>query len=100
LLLILIVGFPLSFRYVIKTVSPERIGLSAFAIVFSQSFLYYIGFYNFCLSFLFLFAALGVYLKYFQSGREISIKGYSLLFIFIVLTYFTNGLSFVFLALV
>jgi hypothetical protein len=98
LLLIYIIGFPLSFRYVIKTVNPECIGLSAFAIVFSQSFLYYIGFYNFCLSFVLLFAALGIYFKRFANAEQVSVKGYILLFLLVTLTYFTNGLSFVFLA--
>ncbi len=101
LLLIFVVGFPLSIRFVIKLVNPASICLSAFAIVFSQSFLYYLGFYNFCLSFVFLFAAIGVYFKYFSDEtRQVTTKGYILLFIFITLTYFTNGLAFGYLAVI
>lgn len=98
LLLIFVVGFPLIFRKIIKKYNPEGIAASSFIIPFTYCTLLYLGAYNFCISFTFLFIAIYYYLNNFSDASKLySPLKYFLFFILVLLNYFTNGLSFLFL---
>jgi len=91
----------LSFRRLIGLVRPENIGLSAFSIPLAHSFLFYIGFYNFCLSQGLMVWAIFYYLKHLHSlGTYINAKKYLAMLSLLTLVYFTNGLSFLLAGLV
>jgi hypothetical protein len=91
-----LLSFPLLFRKLIKQWNDANVGLSIFAIPFSFSYLYYMGFYNFCLSFPVLFGLIIYYRKYFcDDSRQPSAWNYLLISIIATLLYFTNGLAFV-----
>jgi hypothetical protein len=94
LLIIYVSGTALSFRYLIRILNPTNIALSIFIFPFIYSFLFHLGFYNFCLSFSLFFLTLGYWLKHFES--KIKSKHLILMFLFLV-TYFSNLLTFIFL---
>jgi hypothetical protein len=100
LLTICIVGFALAFRSTIALIRPENKGLSSFAIPLAHSFLYHVGFYNFCLSLVFMLWAIYYHQKHFTSSSVIpKVNKYLVMLLFIVLTYFTNGLAFIILGM-
>ncbi len=100
LVVLYLVSFSLLFRRLIKEWKGTNTSLSIFAIPFSFSLFYYIGFYNFCLSFPLLFGMLIYHRKYF-SGKDNKpvLKNYVILCLIATLLYFTNGLAFLFAAL-
>jgi len=71
LLLIFVVGFPLIFRKIIKKYNPEGIAASSFIIPFTYCTLLYLGAYNFCISFTFLFIAIYYYLNNFSDASKL-----------------------------
>jgi len=93
LLIISVAGLALAFRAILSLLNPSNICFSVFGIVLAHSFLYYIGFYNFCLSLAFMLWATYYYLKYVK-GVGYNSKRYAILFVLIMFTYFTNGLAF------
>ncbi|HWY98947.1 MAG TPA: hypothetical protein VNY36_07680, partial [Bacteroidia bacterium] len=99
--LIYILSFSITFRLLVKSFNPTQPGLSIFAIPFAFSFLYYLGFYNFSLSFPILFTVIIYYHKWF-SGISIrpSLSKYIVLSLISLLLYFTNGLAFLFAGLI
>lgn len=96
LLVLYLLGISVSFRFLIKQLCPENIILSVFIFPFAYSFLFHLGFYNYCLSFIFLFSTLAYWIKNYES--EIYLK-YIILFILLLLTYFSAILTFFFLGL-
>lgn len=96
LLIAYLIGLAVSFRLLIKQLCPENIGLSILILPFAYSFLFHLGFYNYSISFIFMFLTLYYWLKY-QS--DTSLKKYMLLFTLITLTYFSAILTFFFLGL-
>lgn len=96
LLIIYITGITISFRLLIKELCPENKVLSIFIFPFAYSFLFYLGFYNYSFSFIFLFLTLYYWLK---TKNKFTIKKYLLLFLMLILTYFSNILTFCFLGL-
>jgi hypothetical protein len=100
LLIICVGGFALLFRALIVMLYPENKGLSAFAIPLAHSFLFYMGFYNFCLSLVFILWTTYFYLKHFHEVKNHVNKGkYIGLSVLILVTYFTNGLALLILGL-
>ncbi len=100
LLIIFVAGFPLAFRAIIKRYNPDGIAATTLIIPFTHCTLLYMGAYNFCLSFTFLFVAIYYYFKNFSSPEKLySPFNYFLFFLLILLNYFTNGISFLFLML-
>jgi len=100
LVVLYLLSFSFLFRKLIKQWGSMNIGLSIFAIPFSFSSFYYMGFYNFCLSFPLLFGILIYYHKYFVGeGKRTAFKNYSILCLLATLLYFTNGLNFLFAGL-
>ncbi len=97
LIVIYLLSFSLLFRKLLKQWSGANTVFSVFAIPFSFSSFYYLGFYNFCLSFPLLFGMLIYYHKYFTgAGNRPTGSKYFILFLLSTLLYFTNGLAFLF----
>ncbi len=96
LLVFYITGMAFSFRLLVSAINPEWKGLSILIFPFAYSFLFYLGFYNFSLSFIFLFLALYFWLKAYTNG---SFSVYLKTFIFLVLTYYSAILTFFFAGL-
>jgi len=96
LLFMYLIGLSISFRLLIKQLCPNNIYLSIFIFPFIYSFLFHLGFYNYSLSFIFLFYALYYWLK---TQNIQNFKKYFILFILITLTYFSNVLTFCFVGL-
>lgn len=96
-LILYVAGMALSFRYLIKQINSDAPFLSILIFPFIYSFLFHLGFYNFSISFIFLFLALGYFVK---NMTCFSVKKYVLLFLLLTLTYFSNILIFGFLGLI
>ncbi|MDD2983623.1 MAG: hypothetical protein PHQ74_09560 [Crocinitomicaceae bacterium] len=98
MLLIYLVGLPLTFRALVKTISPNNHALASYLIFpFTYSFVFFLGFYNFSLAILFLFIAITYWLKI--EDQKASIKNTSILVLLIALTYFSHILVFAILLL-
>ena len=96
LLYIYITGMAFSFRYFLRQSNPNNSYLSILIFPFSYTFLFHLGFYNFSLSFIFMFLALGYYIK---NVRTLSVGIYCTLTILLLLCYYSNILVFGFLGL-
>jgi hypothetical protein len=94
LLIFYLLGIAISFRLLIKQLCPENANLSIFIIPFAYSFLFHVGFYNYCLSFIFLFLTLYYWLRNYEVKKAFK---YVFLFILITLTYLSALLTFFFL---
>jgi len=100
LILIFFAGFPLCFRYIIKKYNPGGIALSSLSIPFTHCFLFYMGFYNFILSFTFILISIIYYLHHFLDTKDkYSAKEYIIFMFLVLLNYFTNGISFLYLGI-
>lgn len=96
LLIFYIAGIAVSFRLLVSTLNNEWKGLSILIFPFAYSFLFYLGFYNFALSFVFLFFTLYFWIKAYVSG---GFGAYFKVFIFLTLTYYSAILTFFFAGL-
>ena len=96
LLLSYVMGMALSFRYMIKQISPKNKEMSVLVFPIIYSYLFLLGFYNFAISFVFLFTAIGFSVKY---SRRFSVWNYVLLLFLLTLTFYSNILTFSFLGL-
>jgi hypothetical protein len=92
-LLFYIIALPLSFRSLIKAISPNNYLLSYLIFPFSHSFVFFLGFYNFCIALVFLFIALTFWVKNHDKGNATTrtLKLGSLIF----LIYFSHIFVFV-----
>ena len=89
-------GMAFSFRYFLKQVNPDSQYISLLIFPFSYTFLFYLGFYNFSISFIFLFFAIGYFIRNIESR---SYHKYFILSSLITLCYFSNILTYGFLGL-
>jgi len=89
-------GMAFSFRYFLKQVNPDALYISLLIFPFSYTFLFYLGFYNFSISFIFLFFAIGYFIKNIESKSYLK---YLVLSALITLCYFSNILIYGFLGL-
>jgi hypothetical protein len=96
LLLFYLIGISYAFRYLVKQINPEGLGLSFIIFPFIYSFLFHLGFYNYSLSFVMLFFILGFWIKH---QAFVSVRVFVLLFFFMGLLYFSALLSFLFAGL-
>jgi hypothetical protein len=55
LFMLYLIGMAISFRLLLKQLCPSNLYLSIFIFPFMYSFLFHLGFYNYCISFIFLF---------------------------------------------
>lgn len=90
-------SFPLGFRYFIKSYGPHNLFLSLLAIPLSHSCLMYMGFYNFSISFSFMFFGLGLYHSKIYSSDSAKPLHYIVMFLLVSLCYLSNVLCFVYL---
>lgn len=99
--IIYVISFPVLFRRLVWRFNPGGIGMSILSIPFAFNMLFFLGFYNFCLSFSLIFAIILYYHKWFYNKPEVaSLSRYLMLMLLAVLLYFTNGLAFLFAGLI
>jgi hypothetical protein len=96
LLFFYLIGLTISFRLLIKQLCPTNNYLSFIIFPFAYSYLFHLGFYNFSLSFIFLFYTLYYWFKH---KDLLSLGNYTILFVLITLTYFSNIVTYCFLGL-
>jgi len=81
------IAFVYSFKYLVQSFNAS-VGLFALLILpFGMSLFLYAGFYNFCLSFIFLFLTIGFYVRH---GRTMNFKRVFILAVFLLLLYFSH----------
>jgi hypothetical protein len=90
-LILYVILFPISFRYLIRKINPENyfISLLIFPLIYNVTL--YFGFFNFCISIIFYFYTVGYWIKY--KGLFNFKKGLIFL-ILVTLTYFSHPVSF------
>ncbi len=85
-LLFYLIGLPLSFRSLVKSISPNSFVLTYLIFPFTYSYLFYLGFYNFCLALVFTFLSL----RYWLTIKTFQWKQISLLALLFFVTYFSH----------
>ncbi len=93
LLILYFVLLPLSFRSFVKIYNKPVLSYIIFP--FTYSFLFYIGFYNYCLAFILLFYTISYWLK--QKNEKNILRMSVVLFLLISITYFAHLLVYAFL---
>jgi len=88
LLLFYMIGLPLSFRALIKTISPNNYVFSYFIFPFTYSFVFFLGFYNFSIALVFMLITLNFWIKH-EDAFSLT-KNILKLFLLIILTYFSH----------
>jgi hypothetical protein len=96
IILLFLLGLPLSFRWLIKVIKPKSTGLIYLIFPFTYSFVFALGFYNFCLALIPMFCALAIWMK--DSGKP-SWKRLLLLSGLMMLTFLSHVLVFACLGL-
>ncbi|MEW6468611.1 MAG: hypothetical protein AB1458_06785 [Bacteroidota bacterium] len=87
-----ILGLPLSFRFLVKTVHPHGVFTDYLIFPFIYSFVFYLGFYNFCLGLPLLFLALTCWIRI-ENHR--AFPGVLLFSLLLLLLYFSHIFLFV-----
>lgn len=88
LVLFYLIGLPYAFRYLISTISPKTVLLSYFIFPFTYSFLFLLGFYNFSLALVFLFFALGYWIKI--QRKDFTAARVFIVFLLMLVTFFSH----------
>jgi len=96
LLLLYVVGLPLTFRKFISCIAPSQSALTYIIFPFIYNYLFCLGFYNLSLSIILLFAGLTIAIRQIQAPSLRGWMGQAILFL---LTYFTHPFSFALLVL-
>ena len=91
LLLIIAFSLPITVYSLINRIAPRNIMLSVFALPFVYTYLFGLGFYNFCIGVILFFITLNYWLR---PGNRISIIRILGLFGLLTLSYFTHILIF------
>jgi hypothetical protein len=94
LVILYVSGMALSFRYLIRELNPGNTSSSILVFPFIYSFLFHLGFYSFCISFILYFGATGYWMRIRDAEK---FKNYFMLFVLITLTYFSSVLTYAFL---
>ncbi|MFN4300308.1 MAG: hypothetical protein ACK4EX_11355 [Thermaurantimonas sp.] len=68
LIILYVSGMAFSFRFLVKQMNSDSVALSVLIFPFMYSFLFHLGFYNFSLSFIFFFYAVGLWIRRYSSG--------------------------------
>jgi len=97
LLMSYLIGLPLSFRYFISSISNSHLLLTYLIFSFTYSFLFFMGFYNFCISLIFFFLTLGYWIN---NQNKISKIKFVLLSLLMLLTYLSHLFTFILLFLI
>jgi hypothetical protein len=88
LLLFYIIALPLCFRLFVKRISSDNYFMSYLIFPFTHSFVFFLGFYNFCLALVFLFINLNYWLNHFQKG--FTVRSFTLLSLLMLALYFSH----------
>ena len=96
LLILYVIGLAISFRLLLNKLCPNNLMLSVFIFPFIYSFLFHLGFYNYSLSFIFLFLTIYYWL---ETREKNNASKYIVLFILFTAIYFSNLVSYFFLLL-
>lgn len=91
LISVYLTGLAFSFRYFVKSLNPDPGYLTILIIPFSYTFFFFLGYYNFSLAFIFVFLALGYYIR---NRWSFTWKTFLILFVLISMVFLTH--SFVF----
>ena len=89
-------GMSISFRTLIETLNNKNIVLSVLIFPFIFSFLFHLGFYNYSISFIFLFTTLNLWFRDYQS---LSKTKYTILALLLLVCFFSNILTYAFLGI-
>jgi hypothetical protein len=90
-----LVGLPIAFRYLVKAINQNNYFLCYLIFPFIYSYLFFLGFYNFCIALVFLFWTLGFCIR--KQNVPLNKKDLFSLFILFTVTYFSH--VFVFMVL-
>jgi len=96
LLLFYLIGLPFAFRSLIKTIAPESYLFSYFIFPFTYTFIFFLGFYNFCVGLVLLLLSINYWIRHCKDS--FTWKRTLMLFLLVSLTYFSH--LFVFAVLV
>jgi len=91
LMCIYLIGLPISFRLLINYINKENIILSYLIFPLTYSFIFFMGFYNFNLSIVFLLITIGIFYKY---KKNLNNKNFLLICFLLILTYLSHLLNF------
>jgi hypothetical protein len=86
-LMIYFIGFMYAFRYLAKSFHPQAGFASLIILPFTLNLFVFAGFYNFCIAFIFLFFAVGYFIR---NQQRIGIKQGFIILILLILTYFSH----------
>jgi hypothetical protein len=96
LFMLYLIGMAISFRLLLKQLCPSNLYLSIFIFPFMYSFLFHLGFYNYCISFIFFFYTLSYWLEH---QNNLNLKKIIVMLLLLALTYFSNALTYCFLGM-
>lgn len=86
-LLLYLIALPFAFRFFISTFKNRNMAASYLILPFCYSYMFFLGFYNFCIALVFLFLSLALWNKYLAKGRALWLL---LLFFSILICYFSH----------
>jgi hypothetical protein len=93
-----LIAFPLAFRALIKTLSPQNVWLSYFVFLFTYHFLFLLGFYNYSIALVLMLVGLNYWIK--NCTQTITITKFLTLFFILCVTYLSHIFVFAFLLFV
>ena len=93
-----LIAFPLAFRALIKTLSPQNVWLSYFVFLFTYHFLFLLGFYNYSIALVLMLIGLNYWIK--NCTQNITITKFFTLFFILCVTYLSHIFVFAFLLFV
>ncbi len=96
-ILLYLIFMPVSFRYMISSISTSNRNLSYLIFPFTYAFLFQCGFFNFCIAFIFMFFTLGYWYK---NGEKPRLKHIIILCLLLTVTFFSHILIYGFLGVV
>jgi len=90
-ILLFVILLPVSFRYAVRAISNSQRTLTYLIFPFTYTFLFEAGFFNFCISFIFMFLTLGYWFRY---VAKFNIKRAFIFCLLLTLTFFSHILIF------
>jgi len=97
-LVVYLIAFPLVFRALIKTLSPQNVWLSYFVFLFTYHFLFLLGFYNYSIALVLMLVGLNYWIK--NCAKNITVTKFFTLFFILSVTYLSHIFVFAFLLFV
>lgn len=89
---LIIVGLPIAFRQLLKTIAPQNVIMSYLVFPFSYSFVFFLGFYNFSIALILMFVILNYLIRNYDKIRRF--KHTLVLSSLFLATYFSHALIF------